>query len=408
MEEHTQARFIIETLAKAGFIAYYAGGWVRDFLLGHPSDDIDIATNAPPETIQALFPRTVPIGIAFGIVLVIIDKHQYEVATFRSDLDYKDGRRPTRVEFTTAAEDAHRRDFTINGMFYDPLKEEILDFVGGKKDLEAKVIRAIGNPHERIKEDRLRMIRAIRLSCRFHFPIEAETEAAIRAHSSELFPAVAIERIAQELEKGRLFGKLRPMLIMLHDYHLLEAIFPSLKGVPLSEIEGRLEPIKQFPIEAPLIASILELFPESSLEEVISLCKSLKLSNLDQQFAAFLFHTKELIQADHRIALVEWAYFYANRFSTVALQISAARLDEHARAAFFTRHDAQISLLAQSIDRIHKHDPLIKSSDLTALGIVPGKTMGQLLTAAESIAINEQLHDKQSILKRLKEHPEWP
>src|SRR5690606_38252991 len=113
MEEHPQARLIVETLAHAGFIAYYAGGWVRDFLLNHPSDDIDIATNAPPETIQALFPHTVPIGISFGIILVIIDGRQYEVATFRQDLDYKDGRRPTKIEFTTAIEDAKRPDFTI-------------------------------------------------------------------------------------------------------------------------------------------------------------------------------------------------------------------------------------------------------------------------------------------------------
>src|SRR5690242_9779786 len=127
MEEHPQARFIVETLGSAGYVAYYAGGWVRDFLLNHPSDDIDIATNAPPETIQALFPRTVPIGIAFGIILVIQDGRQYEVATFRQDLEYKDGRRPSKIEFATAAEDAKRRDFTINGMFYDPLKDEILD-----------------------------------------------------------------------------------------------------------------------------------------------------------------------------------------------------------------------------------------------------------------------------------------
>src|SRR5690348_12308581 len=115
MEEHPQARFIIDTLVKAGFVAYYAGGWVRDFLLGHPSDDIDIATNAPPEAVQALFPKTVPLGISFGIILVLIEGHEYEVATFRSDLEYKDGRRPSRIEFTTASEDAHRRDFTING-----------------------------------------------------------------------------------------------------------------------------------------------------------------------------------------------------------------------------------------------------------------------------------------------------
>ena len=159
MEEHQQARIIVETLHRAGFLAYYAGGWVRDFLLNHPSDDIDIATNAPPETVQALFSHTVPIGIAFGIILVIQEGHTYEVATFRQDFDYQDGRRPARIQFSTAAEDAKRRDFTINGLFYDPVREEILDYINGREDIRAGIIRAIGNPHERIKEDRLRMIR---------------------------------------------------------------------------------------------------------------------------------------------------------------------------------------------------------------------------------------------------------
>src|SRR3989344_8356675 len=127
MEEHPQARYIIETLAEAGFVAYYAGGWVRDFLLNHPSDDIDIATNAPPETIQVLFPHTVPIGIAFGTILVIVEGHQYEVATFRQDFDYQDGRRPSKIAFATAIEDARRRGFTINVMVYVPCKGEVLD-----------------------------------------------------------------------------------------------------------------------------------------------------------------------------------------------------------------------------------------------------------------------------------------
>jgi poly(A) polymerase len=400
MEEHPQARLIIETLTHAGFVAYYAGGWVRDFLLGHPSDDIDIATNAPPETIQALFPKTVPLGIAFGIVLVLIDGHEYEIATFRSDVEYKDGRRPSRVEFTTAAEDALRRDFTINGMFYDPLRKEILDFVGGQKDLAAKVIRAIGNPHDRIKEDRLRMIRAIRLSCRFHFPIDSATEAAIRAHANELFPAVAIERIVQELEKAHAFGNLRHMLVLLHQYHLLEVIFPSLKGIPLIETERRLDPLKHFPIDAPLLAYLLELFPQSSLEEQLALCKMLKLPNLHQQFATFLFHAKTLTPSD---SLQKWAYFYAHRFSSIAIQIIAAHLDEPHRAAFLASHDSAKLRLAKSINRIQRQEPLIQSSDLADLGIAPGKTMGLLLKAAETIAINEQLHDKYTVLERLKQ-----
>jgi len=408
MDEHPQARFIVETLAKAGFIAYYAGGWVRDLLLNHPSDDIDIATNAPPETVQALFPHTVPVGIAFGIVLVIVEGHQYEVATFRRDLDYKDGRRPSGVAFSTAIEDAQRRDFTINGMFYDPLNEEIFDYVNGQADLEAKIIRAIGNPYERIQEDRLRMIRAIRLSCRFGFQIEKETAKAIRAHSTELFPAVAIERIWGELTKGHDFGKLRPMLVQLHEFGLLGIIFPSLEEQPLKEIEDRLVPIKDYPLKAPVIASLLPLFPNSSLEEQLRLCKKLKLSNVDQQFVAFLFHARELVSLQRPVEKVEWAYFYANPFASTSLQILSAHLEPLKRGPFLRQHEEQIERLQKSIERIQKHDPVVKSDDLLKAGIQPGISMGILLKEADRIAINEQLHEPAPILECLKTLPIWP
>ncbi len=410
MEEHPQARFIVDTLARAGFLAYYAGGWVRDFLLNHPSDDIDIATNASPEQIQKLFPHTVPIGIAFGIILVIIDGRQYEVATFRQDLDYQDGRRPSQVAFSTPEEDAKRRDFTINGMFYDPIKEQILDFVEGRADLEKKIIRAIGNPHERIKEDRLRMIRAVRLGCRFGFAIEQQTIDAIKAHAKELFPAVAIERICQEFAKGHAFGKLRPMLIQLHELHLLSSIFPSLSGLSVKEIEQRLEPLKIYPHKAPLIAFLLPLFSNTSLQEQLDLCKKLKLPNLDRQFTAFLFHAKELVDTEKKrtIELVEWAYFYANAFSSLALQIIGAHLDARHHSAFFKEHEERIEMLSKSIDRIRRHDPLIKSANLMQEGILPGKLMGQLLEIADQIAINEQIEEPSAVIARLKQLDIWP
>ncbi|MBM3183949.1 MAG: CCA tRNA nucleotidyltransferase [Chlamydiae bacterium] len=408
MEEHSQARFIVETLGKAGFVAYYAGGWVRDFLLNHPSDDIDIATNAPPETIQALFPHTIPVGIAFGIVIVVVEGHQYEVATFRQDLEYKDGRRPSKIEFSTAIEDAKRRDFTINGMFYDPLKDEILDFIGGREDLEKKIIRAIGNPHERIKEDRLRMIRAARLACRFDFQIEKATQEAIIAHSKELFPAVAIERICQEFTKGLSFGKLRPMLIKLHEFGLLSPIFKELENISLYDIEKRLEPIKNYPKIAPLIAFLLPLFPKASLQDQIELCKKLKLSNLDQQFVAFLFRANELCHATRPIELVEWAYFYANHSSSTSLQIISCHLDPQRQSGFFKEHEERISLLTPFIDRIKKHDPIVKSNDLINLGIQSGPLMGTLLQEADRIAVNSLLLDPEAVIAKLKDSPLWP
>lgn len=408
MDEHPQARSIVDTLAKAGFIAYYAGGWVRDLLLNHPSDDIDIATNAPPETIQALFPHTVPVGIAFGIVIVIIQGRQYEVATFRQDLDYKDGRRPSRIAFTTAVEDARRRDFTINGMFYDPIKDEIFDYVNGRADLEAKIIRAIGNPHERIKEDRLRMIRAVRLACRFGFSIEEATAKAIHAHAEELFPFVAIERVWQEFTKGHDFGKLRPMLIKLCEFGLLAVIFPSLKGTSLKEIEHRLKPIKDYPANAPVIASLLPLFPNQSLEQQLDLCKKLKTSNTDRQFVTFLNHARTLTDLNRPVERIEWAYFYANAFAPVSLQIISAHFEPHKRAAFLREHEEEMQLLEKSIERIHKHDPIVKSDDLIEAGIKPGVTMGLLLREADRIAINEQLHEPAPIIERLKELSIWP
>lgn len=394
MEEHPEARSIVETLHRAGFIAYYAGGWVRDYLLRHPSDDIDIATNAPPETIQALFSHTVPIGIAFGIILVVMGEHQYEVATFRQDFNYHDGRRPTKIAFSTAEEDAKRRDFTINGMFFDPIREEVLDYVGGKTDLKAKILRAIGNPHDRIKEDRLRMIRAIRMACRFGLHIEEKTQEAIRTHAKELFPAVAIERVVQELEKGKAFGRLQPMLLGLHVYGLLAAIFPELETVSAQELTKRLEPIAHYPKEAPLIASLLPLFPHYSLAQQIELSKSLKLANQDQQFVSLLDRFHRAREND----LAEWAQLYANPLSSLCLAI----LGDSAR------HEERKAKLREAIERIERRDPVVKAADLQKAGIQPGPAMGLLLKEAERISCNEQIYDTPTLIERLCKSPHWP
>ena len=412
MIEHPEARIVIDTLNKAGFIAYYAGGWVRDFLLQLPSDDIDIATNAPPETIQALFPRTVPIGITFGIILVLIGDQQYEVATFRQDLDYQDGRRPTRVVFSTAEQDAKRRDFTINGMFYDPIRQEIFDYVGGREDLAAKVIRAIGNPHERIKEDRLRMIRAVRLACRFSFRIDPATQDAIRAHAKELFPAVAIERIVQELTKGRAFSSFCKMILMLHEFGLLVSIFPSIEEITYYDLEHRLAPIARYPKSAPLITLLLPIFPDYTLDQQIDLCKKLKIPNLDMQFVSFLYLARERIEdQNHHIRVVEnveWAYFYAHPFCQTSLEIIAADLDPTTAATFLQQHKECLTSLNKAIDRIHNHTPVVTASELIKAGIAPGKTMGALLKEAERISFNSHIYDPSIVIQQLKQSPSWP
>lgn len=197
---------IVERLAKAGHTAYFAGGCVRDHLLGIPAKDFDIATDARPEQVQAIFGHrhTKLVGMAFGVVCIAVRQGSYrgniEVATFRSDGNYSDGRHPDEVTYTSPENDAQRRDFTINGLFYDPLQQQVIDFVGGVRDLQAGVLRAIGKGEDRFREDKLRMLRAIRFAARFHLTLDPATELAIRQQASTL-GVVSPERIAIEMRK---------------------------------------------------------------------------------------------------------------------------------------------------------------------------------------------------------------
>ncbi len=191
---------ILRELHEAGHVAYLAGGCVRDRLLGFEPKDYDIATDAPPDVVKAMFRRTQAVGEAFGVVLVSIGRQRVEVATFRDEFNYEDGRRPSHVEFCDAQRDAQRRDFTINGLFEDPQTDPptIIDYVGGQSDLADGVVRAIGNPHERFAEDYLRMLRAPRFAARLGFEIEPNTAAAVAAHAPHL-SAIARERIGHEV-----------------------------------------------------------------------------------------------------------------------------------------------------------------------------------------------------------------
>ncbi len=206
MTEREFAIDVVRTLQNAGHTALWAGGCVRDELLGLTPHDYDVATSARPEQLRPLFRKRNEIGAHFGVVQVIgprADDGEWltiEVATFRSDGTYTDGRRPDTVTFSSPEEDAQRRDFTINGMFFDPLKGELIDYVGGRADLAAKVLRAIGNATERFTEDKLRILRAARMATRFALEIEPQTHAAARAMAAEI-RVVSAERIAEELRK---------------------------------------------------------------------------------------------------------------------------------------------------------------------------------------------------------------
>jgi len=261
------AREIVRRLRAAGHVAYYAGGCVRDLLSGKPPKDIDIATDARPETVQKLFQRTYAVGTHFGVIVVLENEFQFEVATFRSDGAYLDGRHPVEVHFATAEEDAARRDFTINGMFFDPEKEEVIDFVGGREDLGRKLIRAIGDPAQRFAEDKLRMLRAVRFATVLGFEIDAATWNSIVVSAASI-TQISAERIREELVKIFLSPNRARGWDLLDASGLMRAILPELE-----EMKGCEQP-PQFHPEGDVFKHtriMLEMLPaEASLPLVFS------------------------------------------------------------------------------------------------------------------------------------------
>lgn len=405
------ATAVVKKLQEAGHTAYFAGGWVRDFLLGHPSDDIDIATSAAPEEVQTLFSKTVPVGIAFGIVLVIENGQSFEVATFREDLSYKDGRRPVGYINSKPEEDAKRRDFTINGMFYDPIEEKLYDFVEGKKDLQQGIVRAIGDPHERFGEDRLRMIRAIRYATRFGFPIEEETHRAILAHAKELLPAVAMERVWQEFQKMANFASLGQSIKMLYELDLLQQIFPELSNMGLNEISRRVNWLERAPKQTPPILQILFLFPNETRDFWLSIGEKLKVSRDDKEMIDFSHRLTSLFSFptgwQKELEKSEWVAIYAHRFINPVLSALAAHLPEREQNRFEKEHRERMIELSVPIERRRNNKTLVTSQDLLQEGVSPSVLMGQLLERGEEIAINENLSDKKAILNQLKNDPLW-
>mgnify|MGYP000169640064 CR=1 FL=1 len=390
---YAAAKKIVQRFVENGHIAYFAGGWVRDFLMRHPSNDIDIVTSASIEEIQHLFPKTIPVGIQFGIVIVVMEGVHFEVAIFRKESGHNDGRRPEKIEPATPEEDALRRDFTINGMFYDPLKEILYDYVGGERDLQLEVVRAIGNAHERFQEDRLRMVRAVRYASKFRFAIDPKTIEAILFHSEELFPAVAVERIWQEFEKMAKVIHFDEALVMLHRLNLLQVIFPILADCEIDDIEERVKFISLFPKESPVIAKLYELFPDASLSERLAICDFLKLSNKEKKFTEEYHRWYHLENLD----LCDFAHLYSMPHAQICLKIRAFYHEE----SFYNFHRDQMKQLKASIKRIQEKTPLVSSEHLIKRGIKPGPEIGKLLQQAERLAINLNLHSAEEVFNYL-------
>jgi len=264
--EHS-ARDVVERLCTHGFEALYAGGCVRDRLLGVTPHDYDVATSARPEQVEAIFPRTVPVGAQFGVILVLQDGEEIQVATFRGDGTYHDGRHPESIHFTNAEGDARRRDFTVNGLFYDPIADKILDFVGGRDDLEKKLLRAIGDPSERFAEDKLRLLRTIRFATTLGFGIDPETWSAVKKGAPEIH-AVSAERIREELSKILLSPHRLRGFDLLDESGLLREILPEVEALKGCEQPPEFHPEGDVFVHTRLMLSLLA--PEASLTLVLA------------------------------------------------------------------------------------------------------------------------------------------
>jgi poly(A) polymerase len=373
MSSRQAAIEIVRRLQEYGFQALLAGGCVRDMLLDRPAKDYDVATDALPADVVRLFRRTLQVGAKFGVVVVLLQGEQVEVATFRSEAGYVDGRHPTEVRFSSAAEDASRRDFTINGMFYDPLKEQVIDYVGGQADLQRRLIRTIGAPQERFSEDYLRMLRAVRFSTQLGFAIDPETYAAIR-HNAASIARISGERIAVELEGILVHPNRGAGARMLIETGLAAAIFPGFAGPGAEQavaVLSRLRKRVDFPLT---LAAFFAGFPT---DFAVPQCEILKLSRKQDQHIEFLLsHRGRLLEA--RMSLASLKKLLAGPYFWDLYELERALQKAAGAAGGLTALGRLRKRIRDLGDIDVKPKPLLNGHELMGLGAVPGPALGQL------------------------------
>jgi poly(A) polymerase len=435
------ATAIVRRLQKHGFDAYWVGGCVRDFLLRRKPGDYDIATNALPAEVERLFKRTIPVGRKFGVMIVVEGGHQFEVATFRAETDYQDGRRPNRVTFGDPTADALRRDFTINGLFYDPVRNKLHDWVGGEGDLKAGIIRTIGPPAERFREDHLRLLRAVRLAVQLDFEMEPATFAAIKTNAPKI-KTISAERIRDELIKiFRAKSEIRPWpgrppkseispaargLELLHQTGLLEHILPELAATVDCGQSPDYHPEGSVFNHLKLMLKHLPPDAEAALPWAVLLHDIAKpvTASTDPRTGSIHFYGHESIGADMSEQILERLRFprkqieaivkavrYHMQFKdvlemrkstlrrlllrpTFSLELQLHRLDclgSHGRLDVYDFLVGQAKELERQPEII---PPLLTGEDLIALGMKPGPAMGALLAEAREKQLQDELKTK--------------
>lgn len=407
---------VVRRLVEAGYQALWAGGCVRDLLLGKTPKDYDVATNAVPDEVRKIFGKrsTQTVGANFGVIIVHGPKRagNVEVATFRTDGSYLDGRRPESVEFSTPEEDALRRDFTINGMFYDPLEQIVLDYVGGERDLGAGIVRAIGDPHDRVREDKLRMLRAVRFAATLEFELDEVTAAAIREMAEEIH-VVSVERITQELKRMLLDPHRARAMELSHDLGLLQECLPELR--PLFNVQNRkpseglwdrtlhMLSLLQQPDFELAFATLLHEWANAddaiSDESVELLCRRLRFSNRELERVVWLWK--------HRLSLENARELPLSQLKRLAAHDGFSELMALVRVALLVRNGDLGSLMF--VEEFVRNTPrdiinppeLLSGNDLIQLGMTPGPRFKELLIAVRDAQLNEEIQTREEAVSYL-------
>ena len=422
------ARSIVERLRAKGFEALYAGGCVRDRLLGLTPHDYDVATNARPEQVEALFPRTVPVGVQFGVIIVLEQGAEIQVATFRGDGAYHDGRHPESVRYTDAEGDSRRRDFTVNGLFFDPIEERILDFVEGRRDLESRLLRAIGNPSERFAEDKLRLLRAVRFATTLGFEIDPVTWREILVWSPEIH-AVSAERIREELVKILLSPNRLRGFDLLDESGLLRQVLPEMEALKGCDQPPEFHPEGDVFVHTRLMLSMLA--PDASLPLVLSVLFhdiGKPATRMVDETGRIRFNGHEGVSAGMTLRLLQRLRFPNEVIDAV---IPAVRLHmsfkdvPNMRVATLKRMMARPTfeeeLELHRVDCLASHgmldnhamliakreefgraplipEPLITGHDLIALGMKPGPEFVEVLISVQTRQMEETLNTREEAL----------
>lgn len=377
-KEYEAAIGVIELLKSKGHIAYLAGGCVRDLLLGIEPNDFDVATDAKPAEIEGYFRKTASVGAAFGVMLVHDFGETIEVATFRSDGVYSDARRPDSVEFSSPNEDAQRRDFTINALFLDPFAPEdkqVIDFVCGMDDVRDRVLRAVGNPEDRLREDHLRALRAARFAAKYDLVIEQRTKTAIREHASEL-SGVSIERIGEEVRKMLLHPSRVGACRLIDELDLDDAIFGDVQPFDAKVMESLPKAVEY---SSALVALAIGRGHQIA-DDADSICahyrKALDLSNTDLAGMRSIFTCLRCFDqqwGDLEIAAKKRSA--SRQYADQALLIYSATCSDSA------------ALIRSETEQLAKEfgglcpEPLVSGADLIELGIKPSPVFKDILDA---------------------------